>query len=109
MIGIVAGLAGYATSSPAPAVIPELSERPDSISGTQGEIVTLNSGRLSIVTDSGERLDFALPADAEVEQLRSIALSDLAIGDWLNGGAIPHPDTVLALLSLILLDEPITP
>ncbi len=41
--------------------------------------------------------------------LEPISLTAIQLGDWLNGGAIPHPDTILALVSLILLPDPVTP
>ena len=44
-----------------------------------------------------------------MELLEPINLAAIELGDWLNGGAIPHPDTLLALVSLILLPEPVTP
>jgi hypothetical protein len=71
--------------------------------------VSFEGGRITLVTENGATADYALGADATVEVLAPINLAAVQIGDWLNGGAIPHPDTLLALESLVLLPEPVTP
>ena len=109
VIALVFGAIGYATTDSEPAPIPRLAAANQGIPETQGEITAVDANRVTIVLDSGESRDYALAPDASVEVLESITLAVIELGDWLNGGAIPHPDTLLALVSLILLPEPVTP
>ena len=109
LIALVFGAIGYATTEPETAPIEPLAEAPPGVQAARGEIASLSGNEITLVTESGEELEFTLAADAPVEVLEPISLAAVQLGDWLNGGAIPHPDTVLALVSLILLPEPETP
>jgi hypothetical protein len=109
VIALVFGAVGFATTERKTTPIPALAAADPGINASQGEIMSISAGRITLVTDAGEALDYALSPDAAVEVLEPIELAAVQIGDWLNGGAIPHPDTLLALVSLILLPEPVTP
>jgi hypothetical protein len=108
-IALVFGAIGYATTSPEIEPIPPLAAADPATPAAQGEVTGVSNGRLSLVTETGAPLDYALGGDVPVEALTPITLAAIEIGDWLNGGAMPHPDTLLALVSLILLPEPVTP
>ena len=109
MIALVFGAVGYATTEPDQAPLPPLPVADTGVPAAQGEITSVSGDRITLVTANGASLDYALLSDATVEALEPIELASVRIGDWFNGGAIPHPDTVLALVSLILLPEPVTP
>jgi hypothetical protein len=109
VIALVFGAVGYATTEPERTPLPALAAADPGVPAVQGEITSISGGQVTLVTESGESLSYTLPAAASVELLVPIDVAVLRIGDWLNGGGIPHPDTVLALVSLILLPEPVTP
>jgi hypothetical protein len=109
VIALVFGAIGYVTTDSEPVPIPPLDVANQGIPATQGEITAVDANRITIVLDSGESRDYALTPGASVEVLEPITLAVIELGDWLNGGAIPHPDTLLALVSIILLPEPVTP
>lgn len=109
VIAIVFGAVGYATTRPQPAPIPPLTAAPPTMPAAQGELFDLQGNQIRIVTETGAQRQFTLSPDAPVEILIPIGLADLKLGDWLNGGAVGHPDTLLALLNLILLSDPVTP
>ncbi len=100
---------GFVTKSPDAAPIPPLEQRDLGPSAIVGEIVALEGGHVTLVTEQGQRHELTLAGDVTVELLERIALADIAVGDWLNGGAIAHAQTVLALVNLILISEPVTP
>ena len=109
VIAIVFGAIGYATREPEVTQIPPLADVPPGPGAASGEIVSLEGGRITIVTETGEPLEYVLPDAVMVEMLEPINLAAVEIGDWINGGAIPHPATILALEQLVLLPEPVTP
>jgi hypothetical protein len=109
LIALVFGAVGYATKDPKTTPIPPLQAPPAGPTAARGEIVSFEGGRITLVTENGATADYGLGADVTVEVLAPINLAAVQIGDWLNGGAIPHPDTLLALESLVLLPEPVTP
>lgn len=109
VIALVFGAIGYATTDAETTPIPPLPAAEPGIQAAHGEVTALSGDQLTLVTESGESLTYTLPSGAAVERLVPIDLAAIQVGEWLNGGAIPHPDTLLALLSLVLLPEPVTP
>lgn len=109
VIALVFGAIGYATTETETTPIPPLAPAATGVPSAQGEVTGVSGGRLTLVTEAGAPLDYGLSDSATVEVLTPIELAAIQVGDWLNGGAIPHPDTLLALVSLILLTEPVTP
>ena len=109
VIALVFGAIGYATTKAETTPIPPLAAAETGVLSAQGELTGVSGGRLTLVTETGAPLDYGLSDSATIEVLTPIEIAAIQLGDWLNGGAIPHPDTLLALLSLILLPEPVTP
>lgn len=103
------GAIGYAVTDPEPQPIPPLPAAAERASGVSGEVRSLDGGRITLVLQNGETREYALPPGVAVEAIRPVQLADIQVGDWLNGGAIPHPQTLLALERLVLLPEPVTP
>jgi hypothetical protein len=108
LIAFLAGAAGYfvAGGSDAPELAP-LSPEEGQFSGVQGAVQGLDDDTLTILTGEGETLTLELPGESTVEVLRTVQLRNLNVGDWINGGAITHPDTVLALVGLVLITDPV--
>ena len=109
VIALVFGAIGYATTKAETTPIPPLAGADPGVPAAQGEITDVSGNQITLVTEAGATLNYTLAPDAVVEVLEPINLAAVQLGDWLNGGAIPHPDTLLALVSLILLPDPVTP
>jgi hypothetical protein len=62
---------------------------------------------MRLTTQDGAALTLRLAADAPIELLKPITASQLKPGDWVNGGAIPHRQSVLALTGLVVISEPV--
>lgn len=107
VIALIAGAAGYFTANPEPAPVPPLAAAEEQPAGIQGAIQSYANDQLTIATSDGTQLTFDLPGDSAIEQLITIERSDLSLGDWINGGAIPHRQTVLALTGLVLISDPV--
>jgi hypothetical protein len=107
VIALVAGAAGYFTKSAESTPIPPLLSGDERPVGVQGAIQSFTDGQLTIATNDGTQLTFELPEESAVEQLTPLSRGDLSVGDWINGGAIPHRQTVLALVGLVLITDPV--
>ena len=107
VIAIVAGTVGYLLQDEAPPPIPALPAQEERASGVQGTIETFADDQLTVVTTDGSTLTFEVPGESAIEQLIPIGRDELTVGDWINGGAIPHPDTILALVGLVLVSDPV--
>jgi hypothetical protein len=109
LIALVFGAIGYATTKPSASPIPPLPAATPVESGVQGEVTSVSADSVTITKESGESQTYTLSPGVRVEVLQPIDVAAIRVGDWLNGGAIPHPDTVLALESLILVSQPVAP
>jgi hypothetical protein len=68
----------------------------------RGVVQSVSSDRLLLATESGT-VEFRLGRDVLVEALRPAAVQALTIGDWVNGGAINHAQTLFALVGLVVI------
>lgn len=109
VIALVFGAIGYATTDAETTRIPPLGAAEPGEPAARGELTTVSGDKLTLVTEAGETLTYTLSAEATVERLESIDIAAIRLGDWLNGGAVPHPDTLLTLVNLVLVPEPATP
>jgi hypothetical protein len=107
VIALIAGAAGYVAKKPDRAPVPPLAAEDAGPGGVRGSVQSLTGSDLTVVSSSGETLKLRLAADAGVEVMGPIAVADLKPGDWVNGGAIPHADTVLFLVGLVLIPDPV--
>jgi hypothetical protein len=100
VVALVAGIGGYfsvgpADKPPAPAQAPQSPF-------VRGVIQSISADRLTLSTESGS-VELRLAANAPVEALRPITVERVAVGDWLNGGAVGHAQTLFALVGLIVI------
>ena len=107
LIALIAGTAGYVTSDTETTPIPPLAPGKERPIGIQGSIQSFSNDELTIVANDGTLMTFDLPGESTIERLMTIERDDLKIGDWINGGAIPHRQTILALVGLVLIDDPV--
>jgi hypothetical protein len=107
VIALIAGVAGYVTKGTQAAPVPPLLAAEEPATGIQGTVQGFSNDQLTIVVADGTPMTFNLPGESTIEHLRTITRDDLNIGDWINGGAIPHADTVLALVGLVLISDPV--
>ncbi len=107
LIALVAGATGYVSKEAQRTPVPQLAE-PEAVSRTvRGSVQSVSNSQISIVTGGAESFTFDLEPGLPVEALTSITISELMQGDWINGGAIPHQQTTLVLLNLIMIPEPV--
>jgi hypothetical protein len=100
-IGMVAAAIGYLTAPDGPASAAAVQETQD---GLRGVIQRLAGDSLTLTTDQGP-VELQLSQATMIEALRPVRLTQVAPGDWLNAGAIPHSQTVFALLSLVFIPQ----
>ena len=107
VIAIVFGGAGYALKDPGQQPVPELPPADVRVTGARGVIQSVGNGQIAIVTEDGATLKYQLSSSATVEILRPITFEALQAGDWLNGGAVPHAQSLFALEGLVLIPDPV--
>jgi hypothetical protein len=107
VIALIAGAAGYFTKQTQIEPVPPLPEAEAGAEGLRGVVQGLSGDELVITTDAGRRLTLRLTSGANIEVLRAISAGELREGDWVNGGAIPHAQTVLALVGLVVIPDPV--
>ena len=107
VIALIAGAAGYVTKKTETAPIPPLAATDVGPSGVRGPIQRVSGDQVSILTAAGESVTLRLKPDLTVEVLQPISVAQLIKGDWINGGAIPHADSVLALVGLVVIADPV--
>ena len=101
-VGAVSAGAGYLTGgqggvSPPPAATP--AARTDIVRGT---VQSLEGATLTLSTEAGPT-SVAVAPDAVLEALRPTTLGAVRPGDWLNAGAVPHQQTLLALSGIVII------
>jgi hypothetical protein len=107
VVALVFGAIGYSTKKADQQPIPALPPAEAEIAGARGVIQSVANGQIVLTTDGGATLAYQLSPDASVELLRPIPSTAVNIGDWLNGGAIPHAQTLFALTGLVLIPDPV--
>lgn len=107
VIALIAGAAGYVTKGTKTTPIPPLPLQEEHATGVQGSVQSFSNDQLTIVSSDGTPMSFGVPGESTIEQLMTITRGDLSIGDWINGGAIPHAQSVLALVGLVLISDPV--
>jgi hypothetical protein len=107
LIALIAGASGYVSKGRQTTPIPPLPPEKANATGILGAVQSLSNDRLTIVANDGTPMSFDLPGESTIERLMPISREELAIGDWINGGAIPHAETKLALVGLVLVSDPV--
>lgn len=102
VIALVAGAAGYATSGPPRGTRSPAPDQPPPT--VRGVVQSIAGDQLSLMTSSGP-LAIRLPQGAPVERLRRAGLSEIVPGDWLNGGAVGHAQTIFALIGIVVIPQ----
>lgn len=107
VIALVFGGAGYALKDPGQEPIPDLPPADVRTTGARGVIQSVGNGQIVIATEDGATLSYQLSPNVTVETLRPTTFEALQTGDWLNGGAVPHAQSLFALEGLILIPDPV--
>ena len=107
VIALVFGAIGHTTKEADPQPIPALPPAEAQPAGARGVIQSVGNGQIVLTTDDGATLTYQLSPSAAVETLRPISSTAVNVGDWLNGGAIPHAQTLFALTGLVLIPDPV--
>ena len=104
VLALIAGAIGYATASNGATSSRFDAGQPTTPPYLRGVVQSLNGDTLTLTTDAGP-VSLELVPSAPVEALRSVAPSTLTAGDWLNGGAVRHQQTVLALTAMVAIAQ----
>jgi hypothetical protein len=107
IIALISGTAGYVNKEADHAPVPPLAAQDTGPGGVRGSIQNVSGDELTVVTPDGDSSKLRLLPDAQIEVLTPITAAQLKPGDWVNGGAIPHADSVLALTGLVLIPDPV--
>lgn len=107
VVALIAGAVGYFTKGTKTTPLPPLPAEAVHATGIEGSVQSFSNDQLTIVSTDGTPMTFELPGESATERLMTISRADLSIGDWVNGGAIPHNDTVLALVGLVQIADPV--
>ena len=107
VIALIAGAAGYVSKTADRAPVPPLAAADPDPGGVRGSIQSISVDQLTLVTNGGETVTLRLQPDTQIEVMTPIGASELKPGDWVNGGAIPPADTVLALVGLVFIPDPV--
>ena len=97
---LLAGLAGYVSVGSGNNVAAPAAVAP--LAFVRGVVQSSSPDRLILTTESGP-LALSLGADTPVEALRPTTFDRVAAGDWLNGGAIAHAQTLFALVGIVVI------
>ena len=103
-LALVAGAIGYATAGDGAASSRFDTGEPVTAPYTRGVVQSLSGDTLTLTTSTGP-LTLKLVPSAPVEALRPVAPSTLTASDWLNGGAMRHQQTILALTAMVAVSE----
>jgi hypothetical protein len=101
---LVSGAIGYATAGENATSSRFDTGEPAAQPFIRGVVQSLNADKLTLTTDAGP-VTVTLAASAPVEALRPVAPSTLTASDWLNGGAMRHQQTILALTALVAIAQ----
>jgi hypothetical protein len=104
VLALVAGALGYATAGDGAASSRFDTGEPVTAPYTRGVVQSVNGDTLTLTTSEGP-LTLKLVPSAPIEALRPVAPSTLTAGDWLNGGAMPHQQTLLALTAMVAIAQ----
>jgi hypothetical protein len=107
IIALIAGTAGYVNKKAEHAPVPPLAAQETGPGGVRGSIQAVTGDEITIVAADGDTSKLRLLPDAQIEVLTPITAEQLEPGDWVNGGAIPHAASVLALTGLVLIPDPV--
>jgi hypothetical protein len=103
-LAIVAGAIGYATASDGASSSRFDAGEPPAPPYLRGTVQSFSGDTLTLTTGSGP-VSLKLAPSAPVEALHPVAPSTLTAGDWLNGGAARHQQTLLALTAMVAIAQ----
>ena len=106
-VGLSAVVAGYATAggeSNASGTLLEPTPAPAGQELTRG-LVRQASGDTLTISVGGNEKQFRLGPQTLIEALAPTTLAEISAGDWLNGAAISHAQTLFALTRVVVIAE----
>lgn len=107
LVALLSGALGYISKRPANQVTTATGTA--AATAIRGVVQQVSGDTLTLTTDAGP-LQLRLTPSSSIEVLRSVGTDAIRPGDWLNAGAVPHNQTVFALLYLVFIpQERLTP
>ena len=104
-VALVCAVLGYLTANTRGAKAPGAPAPQPEASLVQGTLSAQTSDSITVMSDSGTSRTYKLSSDLKREQLRAATFAEIRIGDWLNGGAISHAQSVYSLTGFVLIPK----
>ena len=101
-VGVISAAAGYLTGEQDSVLLPPAATPAAQTDIVRGTVQALEGGALTLSTEAGPTSVILAP-DAVLEALRPTTLGVVRAGDWLNAGAVPHQQTLLALTGIVII------
>jgi len=99
---VISAAAGYLTGEQDSVLLPPAATPAAQTDIVRGTVQSLEGATLTLSTEAGPTSVILAP-DAVLEALRPTTLSAVRAGDWLNAGAVPHQQTLLALTGIVII------
>jgi hypothetical protein len=107
VIALVFGGIGYATKQADQKPVPPLPQEEARVEGARGVVQSASGGQLALTMEDGSTRTYQLSPNATIEVLRATNPASVNVGDWLNGGAVLHAQSLFALTGLVLIPDPV--
>jgi len=102
LVAVIALGAGYATAGSSDTTKPESAN--ESPLFARGAIQSVSGNELTLSTANGP-VTLRLAQGVQTEALRPVTAAQITAGDWLNGGAVAHAQTLFALVGLVVIPQ----
>jgi hypothetical protein len=94
--------AGYATGGATDRTAPQAAT--ESPPFARGVVQSVSGNELALSTSTGP-MTLRLAQGVQTEALRPSTPAQITTGDWLNGGAVAHAQTLFALVGLVVIPQ----
>jgi hypothetical protein len=102
-VALVALLVGYVTKGSEQTTSNHVA-LVNQLEAARGVVQEISGDRLTLATGAGTET-LRLSPSTIVEVLRPASPATLREGDWLNAGAVPHEQTLFAIIGLIVIPQ----
>jgi hypothetical protein len=107
VIALIAGAIGWVTTGTQTEAVAPLAPADERPIALQGAVQSFSNDQLTIVMPDGATKSISVPGESAIEHMTAISREELEVGNWINGGAIPHAQTILALVGLVMISDPV--
>ena len=101
-VGLAAAALGYVSAGSTGGADAQPVTSAGSETASRGVVQSISGDSLTLATSSGP-VTLRLSPTVRIEALRPATLARARQGDWLNAGAIPHNQTLFAIIGLVII------